>query len=114
MNTPAFSPCDGSWARVLRQAKTGPIADAIKSLLADATSGHLPGHWEGMASELLAALDKQVTGQQFSLKTFPKNARSLSNRLRRDAPALRAVGVQVAFRKSGATRYLAFSPVAKP
>jgi hypothetical protein len=93
--------------------EASPIAGAIKKLLADATSGRLPGHWEGTASELLEALDRLATGQQFSQKTFPKNARSLSNRLRRDAPALRAVGVQVEFRKSGATRYVAFSPVSK-
>jgi hypothetical protein len=54
-----------------------------------------PGCWDGTASELLADLaplaGEKVTKQQ----TWPKDGRAMSNALRRLAPTLRAVGIQV-------------------
>jgi len=91
--------------------EASPIAGAIKAYLTDDTTGNMPGYWEGTASELLGVINERVTSAQFALRTYPKNARAMSNRLRRDAPALRAVGIQVEFKRSGSARYVAFSPL---
>jgi hypothetical protein len=46
--------------------------------------------WTGTAGELL----KVLTPEQPSAKTWPKNARALSGRLRRVRPALEAIGIR--------------------
>ena len=52
-------------------------------------------HWEGTATELLEALP--ASDQTARSKAWPKVPRTLSNQLRRLAPALRKVGIQVTF-----------------
>ncbi len=81
-----------------------PVAPFIRELVVT------HGPWTGTASELLAELERLAaggpTGQGPTMKVgsdvmkqqaWPKNGRALSNALRRLAPTLRAVGVQVTF-----------------
>ncbi|NQU26348.1 MAG: hypothetical protein HQ567_34110 [Candidatus Nealsonbacteria bacterium] len=91
--------------------EASPIAAAVKELLSDGTIGFIPGRWEGTATELLTKLDERVSYQQYVQKSYPKSAKALSNRLRRDAPAMRVVGIDVEFQKSGSVRVIKFSPV---
>ena len=56
--------------------------------------------WEGTATELLLDLDNQAGDKWTGLRAWPRNGRSLSGILRRLAPNLRAVGVEIDFTKS--------------
>jgi hypothetical protein len=51
-------------------------------------------------SELLAALNNGVDQETKRLKTWPKDAARLGNNLRRLAPSLRAIGINVEFPSS--------------
>jgi hypothetical protein len=53
--------------------------------------------WDGTATELLDALGEQVSEKISKLKHWPKAANTFSNRLRRLAPVLREVGIEVEF-----------------
>jgi hypothetical protein len=53
------------------------------------------GAWEGTGSGLLAELEALAGEKAAKQKAWPKNARVLSNALRRLAPTLRAVGIEV-------------------
>jgi hypothetical protein len=66
--------------------------------------------WKGTATQLLALLTPiDASGKPRSPDKWPKNARAASSRLKRDLPALAAVGVNVAFVKDG-ERYVVVSP----
>ena len=58
------------------------------------------GEWEGTATELLAHLGGEVSETTAKSKSWPHLPKSLSDRLRRDAPALSHMGIEVTFRKS--------------
>ena len=58
-------------------------------------------YWTGTASELLAELDHQVGDRAARQKGWPQSGRSLSGILKRLAPNLRAVGVEVEFGSTG-------------
>ena len=60
--------------------------------------------WEGPATELLVALDNRIEEKAKELKAWPKNGRSLSSALRRIAPNLRAVGIEIDFIQSPGPR----------
>jgi len=66
------------------------VAQAVKNLVAD-------GSFRGSATELLAALNHKVSDEMRREKSWPKDGRGLSNRLRRLAPNLRQVGVCIKF-----------------
>lgn len=66
------------------------VAQAVKSLVAD-------GSFRGSATELLAALNHKVSDEMRREKSWPKDGRGLSNRLRRLAPNLRQVGLCIKF-----------------
>ena len=51
--------------------------------------------WDGTATELLDALEEHVPEKILKSKQWPKAANALSNRLRRLAPVLREVGIEV-------------------
>ncbi len=51
--------------------------------------------WEGSATELLAELDLEIKEQVRALKTWPKLPAQLSSRLRRAAPSLRQIGIEI-------------------
>ena len=60
--------------------------------------------WQGTATELLEVLDK-IAGEKISKsKEWPKNARALSNRLRRLAPTMRSIGTEIDFDREGHAR----------
>ena len=51
--------------------------------------------WQGTASELLDKLNFRVSDQTKRSDQWPKAPNALSNRLRRAAPGLRAMGLEV-------------------
>jgi hypothetical protein len=53
--------------------------------------------WEGTATALLAALESGAGEKVCKVKGWPKSARSLSGKMRRAAPALRKVGISIAY-----------------
>ena len=53
--------------------------------------------WEGSASDLLAELEVEVKEKVRASRAWPGNASALGNRLRRCAPVLRAIGIEVEF-----------------
>lgn len=68
--------------------ESDPVAAAVVRLVDK-------GSWQGTASELLTALEPFTLEQTTKTKAWPKTARTLAGRLRRAAPNLRAVGVDV-------------------
>lgn len=58
------------------------------------------GPWEGTAAELLERLSTMATEQAKRQKTWPATARTLAGALRRAAPSLRRVGVNVEFSRA--------------
>jgi hypothetical protein len=92
-------------------------ASPVGPLIRDFAQQHNP--WEGTASELLTELEKLAQGgvtpggvtmqapkagsDVTKHKSWPKNGRALSNTLRRLAPTLRAVGVDIQFTRDSGT-----------
>ena len=109
---PALGWESGSFVRAYTMNREGaneltleasPVAAAIR-LLDDIT---------GTATELLAKLTVSIDEKTRALKNWPKDGRSLSNALRRLAPNLAAIGVEVTFenpsRKTGGRRLIAIT-----
>jgi hypothetical protein len=67
------------------------VACAVRAFMADRSE------WEGTATLLLAELSGAVPDRISRSKTWPENARSMSGRLRRAAPMLRKVGMEITF-----------------
>jgi hypothetical protein len=63
------------------------------------TEGQPVPRWGGTASELLGALVLVIPENQPKLKEWPATPRALSARLRRAAPTLRRVGIEITFGK---------------
>lgn len=63
------------------------------------------GAWQGTASALLDALNA-TAGADTTAKTWPTNAKSAGDRVRRHAPAQRQHGVAVDFRKSNGVKLI--------
>jgi hypothetical protein len=79
--------------------EASPVGAVVRELMAQQDD------WAGTASELLHVLDTLAGEKLTKQKTWPKNGRTLSNALRRLAPTLRAVRVDVAFhREAGGKR----------
>jgi hypothetical protein len=75
------------------------IAAVVSAMMAERTE------WVGTASELLAALAEKAGERVARSKTWPANPRALSGRLRRAAPFLRKVGIEIALdRREGKMR----------
>jgi len=74
-----------------------PITEPLRTLIAE-------GSWSGTATELLTKLNELVDDKTLKQPGFPKNARGLSNAIRRLAPTLRAVGISVTFGRQGKDR----------
>jgi hypothetical protein len=110
----------------LEASLVGPLLrDFVQQHYAQQHNAQQQQPWEGTASELLMALEKLAqggqatqapqTGQSVTMqapkagsdatkhKSWPKNGRTLSNTLRRLAPTLRAVGVNVQFHREPGT-----------
>jgi hypothetical protein len=60
--------------------------------------------WEGTSSELLDALAQHVNEKVRESKTWPKGPRAMAGILRRLAPSLRVVGIDVTFSREGHAR----------
>jgi hypothetical protein len=75
------------------------VALAVRALVPAAAAA-----WTGTATELLAALAKAAGEAATRAKGWPATARALSGRLRRAAPSLRRVGIDVAFDREGHAR----------
>ncbi|WP_352429730.1 toprim domain-containing protein [Thermoflexus sp.] len=75
--------------------EASPVGQAIRALAEEKKS------WEGTATELLAALRERAGEND---RTLPRDPRTLSNHVRRLAPALRAVGVDVEMSRVGKQR----------
>ena len=71
-----------------------PVAVAIESMIVD------KGIWKGTATELLELLEQIVSDHTVRSKEWPKAANALGNRLRRIAPDLRKLGVDINFPSS--------------
>ncbi len=72
--------------------------------------------WSGSPQQLLDELTKSVDEKISRLPEWPKNARSLSNQLKRIAPNLRSIGVEVSVGKANRqriTRIERIAPTAK-
>jgi hypothetical protein len=72
--------------------------------------------WEGTASQLFAAISSMTDEKTHRLRAWPKAPNGLSGQLRRLAPALRTVGIEVVFDRAGETsrrRLITISEVEK-
>lgn len=69
--------------------ESSPVGSAVHNLAAD------KGEWSGTATRLLQVLTNGVPKDVSTNRAWPRNARALSSTLRRVAPNLRAVGVDV-------------------
>ncbi|MEK6206943.1 MAG: bifunctional DNA primase/polymerase [Chloroflexota bacterium] len=77
--------------------EASPTAQAILSLIAD-------GSFDGTATELLARLAETAGPEAVRQRGWPKSAQHLGNALRRLAPNLRGVGVELDFDRVGRSR----------
>jgi hypothetical protein len=77
--------CEGAIASV----EAHPVGVAICQLLEQ------QNEWSGEPAQLLQALNGLVSDEQRRAKIWPRNARSLGHCLRRLAPALRRMGIQL-------------------
>lgn len=71
------------------------VAVAVRAHMADKTE------WTGKPSELYETLESYVPENTRRSKSWPKAPNKLSNRLKRAATFLRAVGINIEFSKSG-------------
>jgi hypothetical protein len=71
------------------------VATALRSLMADRLE------WSGTASDLLRTLSLQVSEPERRGNTWPTAPNKLSGRLRRQAPFLRHIGIQLDERRTG-------------
>ena len=71
--------------------EANPFAAALRTLMS------MRPEWRGTASELLVDLAKITDEPMAGFKEWPRTPRSLSGKLRRGAPFLRKVGVEIKF-----------------
>jgi hypothetical protein len=72
--------------------ESSAVGDAVRRFMA--TQGMM---WQGTASQLLELLTRIIPEPLARERSWPKNARGLSGKLRRAAPSLRKIGIDVAF-----------------
>jgi hypothetical protein len=104
---PALGWRPGSFMRVYAEDRAENSTNLIESdSVAVALQGLLTqsSPWKGTFTELLAALNPLVDLNTRQNKSWPQGAQSLSNRVRRAAPALRSIGVSVEFQREPHTR----------
>jgi hypothetical protein len=83
----------------IESVEAHPVGVAIRGLL-DGDNGE----WRGEPHELLDALNNIVSEEQRRSPSWPKNARALSARIRRLAPALRRSGIKLDVGNKGKRR----------
>ena len=86
------------------------VGTAVRRFMADRDQ------WRGTALELLSELTPLVGEQAAKERDWPKRPATLSGKVRRAAPALRKIGIHVAFDRDGhdGTRIIAIEKRAKP
>jgi hypothetical protein len=75
-----------------------PIAAAVRTVMATRTE------WTGTASDLLGALAEAAGERVAKSKTWLDSPRALAGRLRRAAPFLRKIGIEISFGREGRAR----------
>src|SRR5690606_17523326 len=101
---------EGRAALVEATVEGEPVAEAVRKLAESLEGGGAEGEaYSGTAAELLDRLAAAMgygdgQGQKRPPREWPKNARALSGKLRRLAPALRATGTAVDFGREGHKR----------
>jgi hypothetical protein len=83
--------CSNRDAAVESVIEADPVAMAVRTLMSGQTE------WKGTASSLLVALVEVVDERISKSKDWPGSPRALSGRLRRAAPFLRKIGIEVKF-----------------
>ena len=83
------------------------VASAMRAFASDNAGG-----WRGRMSELRAVLSETIPQETRRSGDWPGNARWFSDRLRRVAPALRAMGVNVATRETSKGTIVEIAPLA--
>lgn len=68
------------------------------------------GEWEGTAGDLLNELDQAAGDTTRRHKAWPKSASSIAQKLRRIAPNLREIGVDVDFIRTSTARFVRLAP----
>lgn len=90
--------CDNRDDAIDGVIEADPIAAAVRALMAARTP------WTGTASELLGTLSKMAGERVANAKTWPDSPRALGGRLRRVAPFMRKIGVEIGFEREGRAR----------
>ena len=85
-----------------------PVGSAICALMTARTD------WAGTASDLLNALEDEISEKVRKMKTWPSSPRALSGRVRRAAASLRTIGIDVAFDRAGHARTRTIRLTRKP
>ncbi|MGY4802856.1 hypothetical protein [Teichococcus aerofrigidensis] len=101
---PAFGWTEADMLEALEENRAAAVAGVIEAdSLAIAVRGIAVQHgrWEGLSSELLAAINLDVPLDRQRQRDWPKDSTRLSARLRRIAPALRRGGVEVVLPSGG-------------
>jgi hypothetical protein len=75
-----------------------PIGAAVRTVMTTRTE------WTGTASDLLGALAEAAGERVAKSKTWPDSPRALAGRLRRAAPFLRKIGIEISFGREGRAR----------
>jgi energy-coupling factor transporter ATP-binding protein EcfA2 len=77
--------------------EASPVAVAVQGFMADRIE------WTGTASELLSLLTDSIGEQAARARGWPKQASAFSGRLRRVAPPLRRIGIDISFEREAHT-----------
>lgn len=94
--------------QIVEQAvESDTVASAIQRLIETATNGG----WEGTPNDLLIALDEREADNVKKEKYWPKNASTLSRRLKRASSFLRKIGVDVTIGRNFDGRFIVISHV---
>jgi energy-coupling factor transporter ATP-binding protein EcfA2 len=92
-----------TFMRAYRENINAAVETVIEaSAVGDAVRRFMAGRqvWEGTASQLLALLTPLIPEVLVRERSWPKSARALSGKLRRAAPPLRKVGIDVTFSRA--------------
>lgn len=89
--------------------EASPIAGHLRELVAQWGAAG----WQGTATDLLATLSARLPQDKPGPRGWPGSPKALSNALRRIAPNLRGVGIDVGFRREAERRLIAIKGVPK-
>jgi hypothetical protein len=85
---------------VMVSIESSPIATAVERLLLN-ESDNGPAQWQGTAADLLQRLISITSEESRRSREWPKDVRSVGNKLRRVAAPLRDAGIDVEFARVG-------------